>query len=293
MTEMDRIVLDMKDNYNTYRQENIMSETRKSVLRRLCGIEQMPDAVLMLQIEDIDTDTIYQRDHSEARMARKHVLKMTKEWDDRLMDPIRVCLAPDGSEYKYNTINGGFRIECHKEMGRVSIKAIVVQSSGLKDEAKMFTEGDRGVKKIAAYDKYNAGVVAGDALYTDIKNIVESTGYCVARSVAKNAFTPITVLVRLVKANRSIAHRAMEVAASICDPEPISGRMLKGLFVMLIDPKGISAHNLDKLQKLGRAVLEAEMDRESYEAPKGAQGGRVSANAIRKALRKRIKYDHQ
>ncbi len=245
-------------------------------------------AYKMISLEQLNIYAAYQRHNgSVPKAASKHVKNIANNWDDALLDPlVVVCVGGDA----YEVIDGGNRFLAAKLVKGVSrLPCRVVDVDGEESRALLFIQSNETRRAVSAYDMYRAGVIAKDAMSCKIKEIVEENDYAVARHQGSNKFTAIVALRSIIKANSVLASRAFEIAAGICDPYNISNKLLKGLFILLLDQRGLKPGDIDKLRIVGPKKIEKAIELEAYEAPKGCTSAKVYANGIRRALRRRRK----
>lgn len=250
-----------------------MSKSKKPVIK-------------MLPIELLNIHTTYQRHNgSMDRVATKHVKNIADNWDDTLLDPLIVVANDDDT---HDVIDGGNRVLAASLVKGVSrLPCRVVAVDGEEARAFKFIQSNRTRRAVAAYDMYHAGVVAKDPMACKVKEIVEENGYVIGRNQGANKFTAIVALQTIIKANAVIASRAFGIAAGICDPYNISHKLLKGLFVLLLDKKGLKPGDIDRLRIIGHKKIEKTIELEQYEAPRGYTSTKVYANGIRRVLRRR------
>ncbi len=252
-----------------------MSKCKKPVIR-------------MISIELLNIHAAYQRHNGSMHSkATQHIKSIADNWNDVLLDPLIVVANDDGT---YDVIDGGNRVLAGKmARGVTHLPCRVVEVDGEEARAHAFINSNRGRRAVVAYDLYCAGVIAKDPLSCKIKQVVEENGYVISRHTGPKKFTAIVALRSIIKTNSLLAARSFEIAAEICDPENISNKLLRGLFVLLLDKKGLRVGDIDRLRLMGSKQIEAAIKTEIYEAPKGCTSVKVYANGIRRALRRRRK----
>jgi len=173
--------------------------------------------------------TVYQR----QRVNKKRVAYLVTNWDWRVYTPINVCERKN-EVGKYFVIDGQHRITAAKYLGLTGLPAMISETSGLVEEAKLFRaiNGAGGSLRTNQYDDWNAAVVAGDANIKAINDIIERHEFKVAWQTGDNTITAVAAVKRLVKKyGLYIFDLTLEIIRAGCNgaSAALQGNFLRGM----------------------------------------------------------------
>ena len=110
-------------------------------------------------------DTTYQR------TIQSHVTKIAKNWDSNKCGILQVSYRSDID--KYAIIDGQNRWEAAIKAGVTHLLCQIYENLTIKEEAKIFSEQNDNVTRIASADKFKSLLVMEDKVCLQIKNLCD------------------------------------------------------------------------------------------------------------------------
>lgn len=119
-----------------------------------------------IPVSEIKIDTGYQR------RLREKVNRMVANWDYNLCDVVLVSYRNG----KFYVIDGQHRVAAAKRVGAEFLPCQIVEGLSREEEAARFVALNSGVSPLSQYDTWNANLLCGDPVDTEVKRICDKWG---------------------------------------------------------------------------------------------------------------------
>lgn len=127
-----------------------------------------------LTIARIPPEVIFVDDNYQRQANMKSVHKIAENFDDSKCGFLDVCYHADTGTF--SVVDGQHRFLAAKMAGRTEVNCIVHDYENEKHEAVAFKNQDQNRTRVKAYDKFKAGVFAGEDESTAVKAICDRNG---------------------------------------------------------------------------------------------------------------------
>ncbi len=175
-------------------------------------------------------------DHkSYQREEKKHIVKMSKEWDDSQCTLLLVNYRSD--EGWFYVIDGQHRAEAARILGIDYLTCEVFIDLTVEEEARRFLYYNTGTKSLSPFDTFKANICWGEVNDTAIKNVCDKYGIAVIDRKGKAKQLRSVSVVRAIYRNSGIS--ALEWVFSLIEEahwedfkESYSADIIQGLGIV-------------------------------------------------------------
>lgn len=156
----------------------------------------------LVPVSEMFVDTIYQRE-----MQRK-VNQIAKNWNDDKCAVLQVSYRADID--KYAVIDGQNRWRAAQKAGVTHLLCQIYENLTLKEEARIFSEQDDNVTRIASADKFKSLLVMEDETCLLIKSLCDEFGIAIRKTYGDSLSKNRKNLNGLVSAQRIVENYGIE-----------------------------------------------------------------------------------
>jgi ParB-like chromosome segregation protein Spo0J len=139
----------------------------------------------------LDIDERYQRELDE-----RHVAKIVRDFDERLLDPLEVSARPDGT---YAVFDGQHRYRALQRLGVTRVLCRIHERLTVAEEADLFGRRQRQRKPVHPVDQFRALCEAGDPEAIAIYATLSAHGYILGKRAGPNVIASVELLRRLYR----------------------------------------------------------------------------------------------
>lgn len=240
--------------------------------------------------EKLHVDTDYQRD--DVKMHR--VLDIARNWSWFACGCLIIARRPNGLLF---VVDGQHRkLAADKRADVRNLPCLVFDVEGsVSDEALAFIRVNASRAPVGALGKFKADILAEDATAIAVKQMVESSGYSIAKSTGTADFTVACVglLKNCVDRDPILARDVWNLCVSLCGGQQIVDRLYGPMFELEkeLRKKKVGSlfekHNIEALERTGvTAILQKVNGAKIYY---GKGGNRIGAQGIIELLNQRRK----
>ena len=181
----------------------------------------------MLNKNVLNIEGEYQR----TATSQKKISTISRNWDWALFGTLDVSIREDGTYWVYD---GGHRLRASFHRADVIMLPCMVHIfSTLSDEAKAFVSRNTMVSNVNAIARFNASVVAGEPLSIEAKSLLNKMGLSVTDSPnSKKGISCIGKVLQIMRDNRMIAARCIELCDRLSQDSNINSNVLGGIFAL-------------------------------------------------------------
>lgn len=155
----------MKTTINTKTFNQMVNENAMVIAGKKLGL---------VPVSEMFIDTTYQR------TVQSHVNKIAKNWDNNKCAILQVSYRHDVD--KYAIIDGQNRWTAAKKAGITHLLCQIYENLTIKEEAKIFSEQNDNVAKIASADKFKSLLVMGNEVCLQIKELCDEFGISIRKT---------------------------------------------------------------------------------------------------------------
>ena len=193
-----------------------------------------PPSLEQVPLDRLQVDPAYQR-ATDGRQSRRIINGMIRQWDWSLCQPLVVARRGDGGLY---VLDGQHRLEGARARGDIYYLPCVINAGlDLAGEARTFVRINTERQKLSDSDVFIGMLAAGDADAVAVQDVMEETGWRLARTKNVKAWKPGQLicgpmLVRMRKARGEQAVRFALATLRAAYPETpvtITATMLAAL----------------------------------------------------------------
>lgn len=192
----------------------------------------VPDVTFeLIPIKNLVSNQDYQRMLSET-----HIKKALAEFDVYQINPVKVSRR-GGINYVFDGQHTIEIVAAESGSRETPVWCMIYDDLAYKEEAHIFADQQKNVKKLTPYETFVAHIEAGDAKQAMIKAVVESYGLRITPSQQANGIAAITALEYIYdKYGQNILDSAIHLAVATWEGErySLSGTMLKGIARILV-----------------------------------------------------------
>lgn len=201
--------------------------------------------IVMVDKNLIKIDESYQRGLAKARAQ-----DIARDFNWALFGAVIVSKRPDGTLW---CIDGQHRLTAAKMREEIiNIPCHIKEYEGTAEEAEFFVSANRMRKPIRAIDAYRAAVVAGDRDAVEIRRILGSFGYRVSSAVSQGCTKCVSLLMKMIKADASMALKTIEFCCSSANGEHLNNAFVAGSFYLAkVLPEALSEESSKRLRNMG------------------------------------------
>lgn len=185
----------------------------------------------LIPIKNLVSNQDYQRMLSES-----HIRRALEEFDVYQINPVKVSRR-DGVNYVFDGQHTIEIVAAESGSRETPVWCMIYNELLYKEEAHIFADQQKNVKKLTPYETFIAHVEAGDPKQAMIKTIVESYGLCITQKQQPNGITAISALESIYdKYGNTILDATIRLAIATWEGEKysLSGSMLKGLAKIIV-----------------------------------------------------------
>lgn len=185
----------------------------------------------LIPIKNLVSNQDYQRMLSES-----HIRRALEEFDVYQINPVKVSRR-DGINYVFDGQHTIEIVAAESGSRETPVWCMIYDDLMYAEEAHIFADQQKNVKKLTPYETFIAHVEAGDVKQAMIKTIVESYGLVITQKQQPNGISAITALEYIYdKYGQSVLDNTIRLAIATWEGEKysLSGSMLKGLARILV-----------------------------------------------------------
>lgn len=209
----------------------------------------VPDVTFeLIPIKNLVSNQDYQR-----MLSENHIKKALAEFDVYQINPVKVSRR-DGINYVFDGQHTIEIVAAESGSRETPVWCMIYDDLAYKEEAHIFADQQKNVKKLTPYETFVAHVEAGDAKQSMIKTVVESYGLKITSNQQPYGIGAITALEYIYdKYGQNILDSTIYLAVSTWEGErySLSGTMLKGIAKILVT-YGDSINEDIFVEKLGK-----------------------------------------
>lgn len=183
----------MKTTINTKTFNQMVNENAMVIAGKKLGL---------VPVSEMFIDTTYQR------TVQSHVNKIAKNWDNNKCAILQVSYRQDTD--KYAIIDGQNRWTAAKKAGITHLLCQIYESLTIKEEAKIFSEQNDNVTRIASADKFKSLLVMGNATCLLIKELCDEFGISIRKTYGDSLCKTRKNLNGLISAQRIVEIHGIE-----------------------------------------------------------------------------------
>lgn len=160
----------------------------KPINKKLLGpIVGTPPSLEWVPVERLSVDPAYQRTMDGSK-SRKLVTGMVREWDWRQCQPLIVTRREDG---RLLVLDGQHRLEGARQREDIPhLPCFVAASMGVEAEAMVFVKLNTQRQRLSQVEIFAGMVAAGDPIAIGVANLMEETGWRLARHTNTAFYEP-------------------------------------------------------------------------------------------------------
>lgn len=185
----------------------------------------------LIPIKNLVSNQDYQRMLSES-----HIRRALEEFDVYQINPVKVSRR-DGINYVFDGQHTIEIVAAESGSRETPVWCMIYNELLYKEEAHIFADQQKNVKKLTPYETFIAHVEAGDPKQAMIKTVVESYGLFITQKQQPNGITAISALESIYdKYGNTILDATIRLAIATWEGEKysLSGSMLKGLAKIIV-----------------------------------------------------------
>jgi hypothetical protein len=123
-----------------------------------------------LSLDNLHFDrAAYQRGEEDTQVSR-----IMREWDERLLDPVRAARRMDGTLWVYE---GQQRCIAAERLGYTHVQGVVLNIDTVADEAWLFDHANGGKRKVNGQYRHRAQVLYGDPVAVRMEAVLQEFGF--------------------------------------------------------------------------------------------------------------------
>ena len=192
----------------------------------------IPDVTFeLIPINNLVSNQEYQRPLSEG-----HIRRTLEEFDVYQINPVKVSRR-DGVNYIFDGQHTAEVVAAASGSRSTPVWCMVFDEMRYTEEAHIFSEQQKHVKKLAPYEVFHAHIEAGDEKQMMIDSIVRSYGLEVTGITQPNGICAVNTLERIYdKFGRDTLDRTLKLAVATWEGEnnSLSGNMLMGIARIIV-----------------------------------------------------------
>lgn len=192
----------------------------------------VPDvSFALIPIKNLVSNQDYQRMLSET-----HIKKALEEFDVYQINPVKVSRR-DGINYVFDGQHTIEIVAAESGSRDTPVWCMIYDDLKYTEEAHIFADQQKNVKKLTPYETFFAHVEAGDAKQAMIKTIVESYGLAISGTQQPNSINAVSALESIYdKYGQNVLDSTIRLAIATWEGEKysLSGSMLKGLAKIMV-----------------------------------------------------------
>lgn len=183
----------MKTTINTKTFNQMVNENAMVIAGKKLGL---------IPVSEMFIDTTYQR------TVQSHVNKIAKNWDNNKCAILQVSYRQDTD--KYAIIDGQNRWTAAKKAGITHLLCQIYENLTIKEEAKIFSEQNDNVARIASADKFKSLLVMGNEVCLQIKELCDEFGISIRKTYGDSLCKTRKNLNGLIAAQRIVEIHGIE-----------------------------------------------------------------------------------
>lgn len=237
---------------------------------------QEDPAVLVIPVDELNTDKEYQRDLDVARAE-----KYAREWDPYLLNELTVAEREDGT---YWVIDGAHRLYAAKKHGVINLRCFVVRSLTREQEADLFVRLNKNRRPVNAWDSFRAALAAKDKDAIRIKAVVEECGFSISRSGGPRSIKAVSSLQKVYRLGGApLLRDSLELIAQVWegDKDASDSIAVVGVSAFLHQYGTHAAFNRERLVEVLSKVPVARVMREVKGMGDGAAWTNTASAGVR------------
>ena len=221
----------------------------------------------LIPIKNLVSNQDYQRMLSES-----HIKNALAEFDVYQINPVKVSRR-DGVNYVFDGQHTIEIVAAESGSRDTPVWCMIYDDLKYTEEAHIFADQQKNVKKLTPYETFAAHIEAGDAKQMMIKTIVESYGLEISNTQRPNSVTAITALERIYdKYGRDVLDSTIRLDVSTWEGEKnsFSWGILTGIAI-IINAYGDSINEDIFMDKVGQISVK-QIVRTAKERGGGSRG---------------------
>ena len=205
----------------------------------------------LIPIKNLVSNQDYQRMLSES-----HIRKALEEFDVYQINPVKVSRR-EGVNYVFDGQHTIEIVAAESGSRETPVWCMIYDDLMYKEEAHIFADQQKNVKKLTPYETFNAHVEAGDPKQAMIKTIVESYGLFITSKQVPNGISAVSAMENIYdKYGQSVLDSTIRLAIATWEGErySLSGNMLRGI-ARIITTYGDSINEDIFVDKVGQVPV--------------------------------------
>lgn len=185
----------------------------------------------LIPIKNLVSNQDYQR-----MLSERHIRNALEEFDVYQINPVKVSRR-DGVNYVFDGQHTIEIIAAESGSRDTPVWCMIYDDLKYTEEAHIFADQQKNVKKLTPYETFVAHVEAGDAKQKMIQTIVESYGLTVSRNQIPSGITAVTAMERIYdKYGQNVLDNTIRLDIATWEGEKysLSGNMLTGIAKILV-----------------------------------------------------------
>ena len=185
----------------------------------------------LIPIRNLVSNQDYQR-----MLSENHIRKALKEFDVYQINPVKVSRR-DGVNFVFDGQHTIEIVAAESGSRDTPVWCMIYDDLKYTEEAHIFADQQKNVKKLTPYETFAAHIEAGDAKQKMIQTIVESYGLEVARNQRPGVITAVNAMEHIYdKYGQSVLDSSIRIAVATWEGEKnsLSSGMLKGIAKIIV-----------------------------------------------------------
>lgn len=185
----------------------------------------------LIPIKNLVSNQDYQR-----MLSEKHIRSTLEDFDVYQINPVKVSRR-DGVNYVFDGQHTIEIVAAESGSRETPVWCMIYDELKYSEEAHIFADQQKNVKKLSPYETYVAHIEAGDAKQKMIQSILDSYGLFVSDKQCPSGITAISAMERIYdKYGREVLDNTirLDVATWEGEKNSFSGKMLNGLAKIIV-----------------------------------------------------------
>lgn len=185
----------------------------------------------LIPIKNLVSNQDYQR-----MLSEKHIRSTLEDFDVYQINPVKVSRR-DGINYVFDGQHTIEIVAAESGSRETPVWCMIYDELKYSEEAHIFADQQKNVKKLSPYETYVAHIEAGDAKQKMIQSILDSYGLFVSDKQCPSGITAISALERIYdKYGLEVLDNTIKLDVATWEGEKnsFSGKMLNGIAKILV-----------------------------------------------------------
>lgn len=185
----------------------------------------------LIPIKNLVSNQDYQR-----MLSEKHIRSTLEDFDVYQINPVKVSRR-DGINYVFDGQHTIEIVAAESGSRETPVWCMIYDELKYSEEAHIFADQQKNVKKLSPYETYVAHIEAGDAKQKMIQSILDSYGLFVSDKQCPSGITAISAMERIYdKYGLEVLDNTIKLDVATWEGEKnsFSGKMLNGIAKILV-----------------------------------------------------------